>query len=147
MTSTALTALAALLLTQPPAALPAASAPLTVEVVGFESPRGKVHLALFRSKDGFPTDFSKAFRMHEAPVTGEQVVVTLEGLEPGIWAIAVYHDENANNALDTNFLGIPKEGLGVSNDAKGRFGPPKLEGARFELDGTPRRLRITLRYL
>jgi uncharacterized protein (DUF2141 family) len=126
---------------------PAGPAPVTVELVGFRSARGKVRLALYRSKDGFPTDLSKATRVDEAAVTGKRVVVTLEGLEPGIWAIAAYHDENGNGELDTNVVGIPTEGLGVSNDAKGSFGPPKFEGARFELDGTPRRLRITIRYL
>lgn len=118
-----------------------------MEVVGFRSARGKVCLALYRSKDGFPTDASKAVRVAQAAVTGERVVVTLEGLEPGTWVIAAYHDENGNGELDTNFVGFPKDGLGVSNDARGRFGPPKFESARFEIDGAPRRLRITMRYL
>lgn len=160
MTSHALAAVAALVLSQQPATppptdapappattAPAAPAPVTVELVGFQSPRGTVRLALYRSEDGFPTDFTKAVRKFSAPVTGDRVVMTLDGLEPGTWAIAAYHDENDNNELDTNFIGIPKEGLGVSNDPKGSFGPPDFEDARFELDGKPRRMRITMQYL
>ena len=43
------------------------------------------------------------------------------------------HDENENNKLDTNFLGIPKESFGCSNNAKGFMGPPKWEDAKFEI--------------
>jgi len=39
----------------------------------------------------------------------------LAGIPPGTYAIACYHDENDNGKLDTNFLGIPKEGTGASN--------------------------------
>ena len=42
-------------------------------------------------------------------------------------------DANENEKLDTNFLGIPKEQFGFSNDAKGSFGPPSFESASFEV--------------
>ena len=45
----------------------------------------------------------------------------------------MFHDENANGKIDRNFVGIPKEGYGTSNDAKGFMGPPKYEDAKFEL--------------
>ena len=44
------------------------------------------------------------------------------------------HDENRNGKLDTNFLGIPKEGVGASNNPKSRFGPPSFEESMFVLD-------------
>lgn len=152
-------ALAALLLAgaPPPATSPEAASPapaaalvpgrLTIELNGLRPARGRARLAVFRSDEGFPMEFGKAFKLAEAPVAGAQVVLSLEGLEPGEYAIAVFHDENGNGELDTNFLGIPKEGLGVSNDAKGSFGPPKYRGAAFTFDGLPRRLSITMKYL
>ena len=51
----------------------------------------------------------------------------------GIYAIGLYIDANKNKKLDTNFLGIPKEQFGFSNDARGVLGPPDFESASFEL--------------
>ncbi|MEM8907174.1 MAG: DUF2141 domain-containing protein, partial [Bacteroidota bacterium] len=60
------------------------------------------------------------------------LVLMLENLPFGTYAISVYHDEDADGDLDTNFLGIPKEPYGFSNNAKGLFGPPKYKSASFE---------------
>ncbi len=53
-----------------------------------------------------------------------------EGLPSGDYAIALIHDENGNNKLDT-FMGIPREGFGFSRNPAIRFGPPKFASARF----------------
>jgi uncharacterized protein (DUF2141 family) len=68
------------------------------------------------------------------------------GLRPGTYAISVFHDENSNGKLDTNFLGIPKEGVGASNDAKGHFGPPKFADAAFQFPGGHLELKIAMTY-
>ena len=59
--------------------------------------------------------------------------VTFEGVPFGTYALKVFHDENDNGKLDTNFVGMPKEAFGFSNDAMGRFGPPDFDAASFEL--------------
>jgi uncharacterized protein (DUF2141 family) len=161
MTAQALAALAALVLSQQPATLPpdreaaapsptaaaaapaavpaSSPAPLTVELTGFRSARGNVRLSLYRSKQGFPTDFSKAVRRFEAPVTG-----TARAGRLGHRRLPRRERQRrARHQLRRH----AEEGLGVSNDAKGSFGPPKLEDARFELDGTPRRMKIGRVYL
>ena len=51
----------------------------------------------------------------------------------GSYAISTYHDENDNDKLDKNIVGIPKEAYGFSNDATGFMGPPKWEDAKFDL--------------
>jgi len=48
-----------------------------------------------------------------------------------MYAVSVFHDENYNGKLDTNLLGIPREGVGASNDARGNFRPPKFGAAAF----------------
>jgi len=45
------------------------------------------------------------------------------GVAPGRYAVSVFHDENSNGKMDTNFIGIPREGVGASNNAKGHLGP------------------------
>jgi uncharacterized protein (DUF2141 family) len=57
----------------------------------------------------------------------------LAAIPQGTYAIACYHDENNNGKLDTKFMGIPKEGTGASNDARGTMGPPKFKDAKFQL--------------
>ncbi|MGF1542984.1 MAG: DUF2141 domain-containing protein [Parvularculaceae bacterium] len=52
---------------------------------------------------------------------------------PGDYAIALYHDENANKTLDRKAFGIPAEPFGISNDPSTRFGPPSIEESLFEV--------------
>jgi len=59
----------------------------------------------------------------------------------------VFHDENSNGKLDTNFIGMPKEGVRASNDAKGHMGPPKFEAAAFKYSGGELVLKVTIHYL
>ena len=59
----------------------------------------------------------------------------MRDVAPGDYAVSVFHDENSNGKLDRNFMGMPKEGVGKSNDAAGHFGPPKYDDARFSYKG------------
>ncbi|MEG3147319.1 DUF2141 domain-containing protein [Sphingomonas sp. RT2P30] len=72
--------------------------------------------------------------------------VTLNGLPPGRYAAQVFYDENGNHKVDRALFGIPKEGVGFSNDAKIRFSPPKWEEAMFDYDGGSRVIKLRLRY-
>jgi uncharacterized protein (DUF2141 family) len=58
----------------------------------------------------------------------------------------VLHDENENSKMDFNFLGMPLEGYGFSNDASGTFGPPSFEDAAFRLKARPSAVSIKARY-
>jgi uncharacterized protein (DUF2141 family) len=127
---------------------PASKSPtLTLELVGFRSDAGRARVALYRSADGYPTKPEKAWRLAAAPVAKGAARVVFAEIPAGTYAVSVYHDENNNGKLDANWLGIPKEGTGASNDAKGRMGPPRFEAARFQLDPPGRTLTIHLRYL
>ena len=65
----------------------------------------------------------------------------------GEYAVAIVHDENGNGRLDTSWLGIPKEGLGTSNNARGRLGPPKYRDAKFSVGADGAVQRIAMVYL
>jgi uncharacterized protein (DUF2141 family) len=73
--------------------------------------------------------------------------VRFAGIAPGTYAVSVFHDENANGKLDTNFMGIPREGVRASNNAKGHLGPPKFNAAAFRFAGGRLDLKITINYL
>ncbi|MCA9659158.1 MAG: DUF2141 domain-containing protein [Myxococcales bacterium] len=120
---------------------------LAVRLSGFRSDDGKVMVALFRGSDGFPTNPDKAFRSAITKIRGKRASVDFADLPPGEYAVSVIHDENDNDKLDTNFLGIPKEGIGTSNNAKARFGPPKFRDAKFTVRDADVTQRITMAYL
>jgi uncharacterized protein (DUF2141 family) len=105
---------------------------LTVRVGQTRDDRGRVLVALYDSPDGFPGGRG-AVRSAAAAIENGRAVVAFDDLPPGTYAVAVVHDENGNDRLDTGFLGIPREGIGASNAAQGRFGPARFGKARFVL--------------
>ncbi len=130
----------------PASAPPAPAASLTVEIAGLKDDAGTVHASLYASADGFPTRPAKAFRQADAFISGGTARVVFQGLSPGGYAVAAYHDENGNGKLDTGFLGIPTEGLGASNDAKGFMGPPGFDEARVEVRPGENRIVVRVAY-
>ena len=113
----------------------AAAAPgtLSVRLSGFHSADGQVLLVVFCGEDGFPGKPESAVKKVVAKISDGKARVEISDLPPGEYAVSVVHDENGNNTLDTNWIGMPKEGIGMSNNAMGRMGPPKYRDAKFTL--------------
>lgn len=65
---------------------------------------------------------------------------------PGVYAVTVYHDENGNKKFDKNFLGIPKEGYGFSNNPGFPLRRPRHSELSFKISSDPHRIEITLNY-
>jgi uncharacterized protein (DUF2141 family) len=110
----------------------AAGVALTIRVKGLKNDKGRVAVALFDSAANFPRQ-ERALRGQLVRIVGKRAQVTFAGLRPGIYAAAILHDENENEKMDFNFLGMPLEGYGFSNDASAMFGPPSFESAAFRL--------------
>jgi uncharacterized protein (DUF2141 family) len=116
---------------------------IQLEVTGIKSTIGFIQIAVFKSDTDFDKDiFIKVIAL---PASSE-VQVSIPNLEVGKYAIAVYHDENKNQKLDKNFVGIPKEGYGFSNNAVGKLGPPKFSETSFSLDTNLKKLSIRMNY-
>ena len=111
----------------------AQSGKIGVEIFGIEKIEGQLAIGLYNKTDEFP-DVSKAYKSIFLKVTGKNITHTFTGIPEGDYAIAIFHDSNNNGILDKNFIGIPKEGYGFSNNAKGTFGPPHFDKAKFKLD-------------
>jgi uncharacterized protein (DUF2141 family) len=109
------------------------NATLTVRVIGVRNAKGKIRVALFRSDEGFPGDASKAFRLQNAPIDPQTLTsqIVLADLPAGEYAVSVFHDENLNEKLDKNLIGIPKEGYGASNNPERKMRAPTFEEACF----------------
>ena len=121
----------------------AEAADLDITVNGVRNANGRV-LAEACPKEQF-LDTRCPWRA-SAPAAPGQVTVRIPGVPPGVYAAQAFHDENNNKQIDRNWLGIPTEGLGFSNDARFRFGPPRFEDAAFRLGPEGGRIALTLRY-
>ncbi len=109
----------------------AQAANLEISVTGLRNDKGTVFLCVFSTPARFPNcagDPSVISRRLPASAAGIRVNIPVD---PGIHAVSVYHDENGNGRMDTNILGIPTEGGGVSNNPAVRWGPPRFGDARF----------------
>jgi uncharacterized protein (DUF2141 family) len=118
---------------------------LTVVVTGVPSDAGIVSCALFAGDEGFPMEAADD-NQQTAPAHTGTVEFRFEGLAPGTYAVAVSHDRNTNGRTDTNFLGIPKEAWGVSNNVRPGLRPPRFTEAAFKLEaGDSRTVEIAVK--
>lgn len=105
---------------------------IEVEIVGIDNTHGELRIGLYDAKDNW---LKKVKMATTGEISNGTCTITFEDVSNGIYAISLFHDENSNGKLDTNFLGIPKEDTGASNNAPANFGPPKWEDAKFEVKG------------
>jgi uncharacterized protein (DUF2141 family) len=124
------------------------TATLTVHVTGARNAKGKIRVALFRDGKGFPNDASQAVHTQTADIDPQALSaqVVFADLHTGVYAVSVFHDENMNEKLDKNFMGMPKEGYGASNNPKKKMGPANFDEAKFQLGGTEQLVEIKLMY-
>ena len=114
---------------------------LTLKITHIESEEGQVAVALYRSEK----DFMKTqFQGKLVTATKGTLEIIFENLPPGEYAISILHDANQNGKMDTNLIGIPKEGYGFSNNAIGVIGPPTFAKAKFQL--SQKTISITMKY-
>lgn len=97
---------------------------LEVVVTGFRDGDGSLRVGLFNDSRHF---LKKPIDSKVVSLSADSAKVTFKDLPPGEYAVSVFHDRNDNEELDTNVLGIPKEGFAFGNNAMGMFGPPSFE--------------------
>lgn len=121
---------------------------LVVQLESLRSTKGSIILCVWNSASAFPDcDKGKPIaRQSVAATTAGTTPVVFRDIAPGAIAISAFHDENGNGRFDANFIGLPLEGVGLSNNPKMGFGPPKYRSAVI----TPRPgtvVRIKMAYL
>jgi len=112
------------------------AAGIKVEVTGFRNENGKLGCSLFKGPEGFPRDGSKVFRHMWAPIQGGRGECFFAGVPAGDYAVSVFHDENNNGKFDMNWMGMPLEGYGFSNNVKPILKAPSFDDCEFHYDGT-----------
>ena len=118
---------------------------ITVTVHNVRNSNGVCNVALYGRADGF---------LNPAKAIGGKIVKASKGIvsarfdnvPAGTYAVAVIHDENNDKQLNTNFLGIPKEGYGASNNNLPMTSAPKFTSSSFVVAGADKALSINLKY-
>ncbi len=111
------------------------SAKLTVEIKGIKNQTGQICLGIYDNDRGFPLGNSSEVKSKCTQKIGNSLKLQFTGLKKGTYAVAVVDDQNLNTKLDRDFLGIPEEGFGISNNPTVSVitGAPKFEDASFSL--------------
>lgn len=133
--------LCALLTAGVAAAQPAPSADVLEFRVQLRKDSGVVRCGLFR-RAGWLT---RPAAVAVARVVGRTALCVFRSVPKGSYALSAFHDQNANGKLDTNFIGLPIEDYGASRNARGTFGPPSFDDAKFSYGGGRQRLEAELK--
>ena len=105
---------------------------MVFEVNALVTNNGFVYCDLYDSDKGFPDDPARALTRVKVRPERTKATCIFPDMKAGRYAVALWHDVNADQKLDMNWVGIPTEPVGASNNAKGKLGPPKFQAAAFE---------------
>jgi uncharacterized protein (DUF2141 family) len=127
------------------AAGPASAARIIVTIDGLKSAQGNVFVGLYASPakflQGNQADAQRRVRASTGPIT-----VAFDNLPPGTYAVGAFHDENGNDHLDTNFLGLPVEGYALSNGVRAVMSKPTFQQAAFAVGNGDKPVSLHIRY-
>jgi uncharacterized protein (DUF2141 family) len=113
--------------------LQAQNAKIRIEFSGINQIKGEMMIALYNNGNGFPGNGALAYQTKSFAITNTNPIVEFNSIPYGTYAVAYYQDLNSNRKLDTNWLGIPTEPYGFSNNVTATFAPPDFKAAAFEV--------------
>jgi uncharacterized protein (DUF2141 family) len=119
---------------------------VVVHVHGVRSDKGMLVAVLYGDNQD---DFLKKGRRlarERAPARPGSVTLCLGAPRPGVYAVAVYHDENGNRRIDRSWTSLPTEGFGLSNNPRPVLRAPTHAESAFEVGTGPTVVNIELRY-
>jgi uncharacterized protein (DUF2141 family) len=118
-----------------PAVARTTNAVLTVKVDHIAPRGGNLRLAIYDEKSFGDDDAAPVIDRVVSATPSVQTVV-FPGVSPGTYAVKMFQDVNRNEKFDLNWLGLPSERYGFSNNAKPdwiRLSPPDFEAAKVTL--------------
>lgn len=107
---------------------------LTIVVEGMSSNEGNLGVLVFNGPKGWAEDRQAAYKDIAIPAEKGTQTLKVPSLPPGKYAVALIHDLNKNHKLDKNFIGVPKEQWGMSNNPHATIKAPPIEKAMVSVD-------------
>jgi uncharacterized protein (DUF2141 family) len=117
---------------------------LGISFTNIREAKGSLYIGVYNTEAGFMKVEEVCFKKIIPVKTTGSVNLDLPELKPGTYAITCFHDLNNNGKLDTNFMGIPIEPYGFSNNARPKFRAPKWAEAKFEVKAGGGQISIRL---
>jgi uncharacterized protein (DUF2141 family) len=117
---------------------------LIIHVTGIRGDAGNIRFALHNDPAAFPE--GEDYAGDEVIAKSGKLTTVFKDLPPGAYALAIHHDENGDEEMNTMLFGIPKEGYGFSNDARVIFDPPDFAAAAFEVKPEGAEITLSVRY-
>lgn len=111
---------------------PVSNSTLTIQIQGIEEIKGKIQIGIFNNAAKFP-DEGGEYRIEFIKVNSKDVTYKITDLPYGDYAIALFHDVNGDGTCNLNFLGIPKEPYGFSNNVKPVVSAPSFSSAKISV--------------
>lgn len=108
------------------------AAEIVVRVSGLSEPLGQVGCSLFAGATGFPMDNNSARNLW-LPADAKGVTCRFSDVSEGSYAVSIGHDLNGNKRVDMNFVGLPTEQWGVSNNVRPSLRAPRFDEATFKV--------------
>lgn len=119
---------------------------LYVIVEGVRSGKGLIAVTLYADiRSRFLARHGSLY-VGRVPATAPTTRVCIYVPQPGWYALAVYHDQNANRKFDRTFIGLPAEGAGFSNNPSTFLGLPSFSAVRLNVTHNNAETTVRLRY-
>ena len=115
---------------------------ISLQINNVKTSNGTINVAVYDESEGF-LKLDKVYKADSVMAHKGKTELHITGLPEGEYALAIFHDENGNNKLDTNWLGIPKEDIGFSYARMKTFGPPQFKECAFTLSNN-QKIEISL---
>jgi len=116
---------------------------LSISIYNLENNKGEIQIGIYNKKENFPKD-DKQYKVIFIKAENFSGVYTVKDLPKGEYAIAIMHDENSDRICNLNFMGIPKEGYGFSNNIKPLLSAPSFNDCKINLN---RNLSISIKLI
>jgi uncharacterized protein (DUF2141 family) len=106
---------------------------LRVNIDNINSIEGQIQMIIYNTKENFLED-EKGFKLLHFNINANKMSCLIENLPAGVYAVAILHDKDGDGKCAKNWLGVPTEGYGFSNNVVPKFAPPKFEDVNLTID-------------
>ncbi len=118
---------------------------VTVVITGLRNTEGNVYIGLFDDPETWADPGLEAVTCKSGEITNSEIKVICNA-KPGVYTAAAFHDEDSDDELSVNFLGMPVEGYGFANAAPDAKSHPDFDKAKFEVTDADQQIKINISY-